>query len=146
MRSKMNMNSNEKEVCVSIFANKDYLEFDDYFYSKHSLTTVRQYLSKVGVWEKDIDRWFPDTDWDVNEDAIPETYLEYSADVQVKYFPVMSNGKWGMTTYPIDEQIDRWLENKKEVGKRELKSNHHKIVNKNAKGSDIFIECWVGNP
>ena len=48
------------------------------------------------------------------------------ADKALWGIPLVSGG-------PIDslyhEKIDRWLENKKEVGKRELKSNHHKKVN-----------------
>ena len=133
----------DKEVCISITAERNCLVFDDYCYSKHSLTTVRQYLSKVGVWKEDIDEWFPDTDWDENEDILPEYYLKYGADIQVEYFTVMSNGRWGMTTYPIDEKIDRWLENKKEVGKKELKSNHHKEVYKNGEEHSTFMECWI---
>ena len=133
----------DKEVCISITAERNCLVFDDYFYSKHSLTTVRQYLSKVGVWKEDIDEWFPDTDWDENEDILPENYFEYKVYIMVRYFIVMGNGRWGETTYPIDEPIDRWLENKKEVGKRELKSNEHKKMHKNAKDDGVFMECWI---
>ena len=135
----------DKEVCISITAERNCLVFDDYFYSKHSLTTVKQYLSKVGVWEEDIDEWFYNEDWYINEDITPEFYSEYYADIRVKYFPVMSNGKWGTTTYPIDEKIDRWLENKKKVGKKELKSNYHKEVNMKPEGIKPFMECWISN-
>ena len=43
-----------ERVNISILAEKKCLTFDDYFYSKHPLKIVRQYLSNVGVWEKDI--------------------------------------------------------------------------------------------
>ena len=139
------MDNNYKEVCISIIAERKNFEFDDYFYSKHSLTTVKQYLSKVGVWKEDIDEWFPRKDWVENEDALPEYYLEYGAEIKVRYFRFMMTHGWGKDYFPIDKKIDRWLENKKEVGKIKLKSNFHKKVNKDARSDEIFLECWIGN-
>ena len=54
----------------------------------------------------------------------------------------MSNGIWGMTTYPIDEEIDRWLENNKKVDK-ELNYNQVIWFNKNAEDNSTFMSCWI---
>ena len=75
---------NEKAVCVSIQAEKKFFVFDDYFYSNHPIEIVKDYINTIGVGEDDIDKWFSDTSWDVNDEILPENYLDFGVDVTIQ--------------------------------------------------------------
>ena len=130
---------NNEEVLVSVFARKwKYQQMDDCFSSKHKMKTVKQYLSKVGIWEKDLDTFFPenDIDWEYEENC-KSLDFDYEVSVELRlsspYEPMRYNPK-----YPIDEKIDRWLENNKNVD-NELNSKQIIWVKKNAN----YMSFWI---
>ena len=132
---------NNEEVLVNVFARKcKYLQMDDGFYSKHKMKIVKQYLSKVGIWEEDLDTFFPANDvcWESEENC---KYLDFDYQVNVEvevsspYESLMLNNP----SYPIDEKIDRWLESNKKVDK-ELNSNQKIWVNKKTNQMIFWID------
>ena len=136
--------SNKGEVLVSVFARKcKYLQMDDCFSSKHKMKIVQQYLSKVGIWEKDLDALFPDNDinWESEENC---KYLDfdYEVNVELELSSPYESMRLNNPTYPIDEKIDRWLENNKKVDK-ELNYNQVIWFNKNAEDNSTFMSCWI---
>ena len=99
---------NEKAVCVSIQAEKKFFVFDDYFYSNHPIEIVKDYINTIGVGEDDIDKWFSDTSWDVNDEILPENYLDFGVDVTIQDQQSIHPYNY---QFPIDEDIDKWLKN-----------------------------------